>query len=262
MPAGIKIAFLVYPEVTQLDFAGPAQFLSRLGNASIDYVWKSRDPVPTDAGFSVLPTATFAEVAEADIICVPGGIACVDIMEDDEALAWVARVGARASWVTSVCTGSLILGAAGLLCGYRAACHWAWREHLALFGAEPVAERVVFDRNRVTGGGVTAGIDFALALTAAIRGEAHARLLQLALEYAHGEDRARPGRADTGGGGGARAGLDRRDERAFHPALSAAQRRPGAGLARLFRGACAHRHPWLVASGVRTALHAPPRVRL
>jgi len=183
MPAGIKIAFLVYPEVTQLDFAGPAQFLSRLGNASIDYVWKSRDPVPTDAGFSVLPTATFAEVAEADIICVPGGIACVDIMEDDEALAWVARVGARASWVTSVCTGSLILGAAGLLCGYRAACHWAWREHLALFGAEPVAERVVFDRNRVTGGGVTAGIDFALALTAAIRGEAHARLLQLALEY-------------------------------------------------------------------------------
>lgn len=179
----ISIAFLIYPEVTQLDFTGPAQFLSRLGRAKVDYVWKSRDPVPTDAGFSILPTATFAEVAEADIICVPGGIACVEIMEDDEALAWVARIGARASWVTSVCTGSLILGAAGLLKGYRAACHWAWREHLALFGAIPVAERVVFDRNRVTGGGVTAGIDFALALTAAIRGEAHARLIQLALEY-------------------------------------------------------------------------------
>lgn len=182
-PTPISVAFLVYPEVTQLDFTGPAQVLSRLGNARIDYVWKTRDPVPTDAGFSILPTATFADVTQADIICVPGGIACVDIMEDDETLAWVAGIGKHAAWVTSVCTGSLILGAAGLLKGYRAACHWAWREHLALFGAEPVAERVVFDRNRVTGGGVTAGIDFALALTAAIRGEAHARLIQLALEY-------------------------------------------------------------------------------
>ncbi|HMG48655.1 MAG TPA: DJ-1/PfpI family protein [Allosphingosinicella sp.] len=179
----IRVAFLVYPRVTQLDFTGPAQFLSRLGNASVDYVWKSREPVPTDAGFSILPTASFAEVGETDLLCVPGGIACVEMMEDDEVLAWVAAVGARAAWVTSVCTGSLILGAAGLLDGYRAACHWAWREHLALFGAEPVAERVVFDRNRVTGGGVTAGIDFALALTAAIRGEDHARLVQLALEY-------------------------------------------------------------------------------
>ncbi|HVQ09806.1 MAG TPA: DJ-1/PfpI family protein [Allosphingosinicella sp.] len=182
-PTPISVAFLVYPEVTQLDFTGPAQVLTRLGNARVDYVWKSREPVPTDAGFSILPTATFAEMEEADIICVPGGIACVDMIEDDETLAWVARVGGGARWVTSVCTGSLILGAAGLLQGYRAACHWAWREHLALFGAEPVAERVVFDRNRVTGGGVTAGIDFALALTAAIRGEAHARLIQLALEY-------------------------------------------------------------------------------
>jgi cyclohexyl-isocyanide hydratase len=196
-PTPIKIAFLVYPEVTQLDFTGPAQVLTRLGNAKVDYVWKRRDPVPTDAGFSILPTATFAEVTAADIICVPGGIACVDMIEDDEVLAWVARVGARASWVTSVCTGSLILGAARLLSGYRAACHWAWRDHLALFGAEPVAERVVFDRNRVTGGGVTAGIDFALALTAAIRGEAHARLVQLALEYdpAPPFDSGSPGRA-------------------------------------------------------------------
>jgi len=139
--------------------------------------------VPTDAGFSVLPTATFGEVQAADILCVPGGIACVEMMEDDEVLDWVRRVGARADWVTSVCTGSLILGAAGLLRGYRAACHWAWRHHLSLFGAEPSEERVAFDRNRVTGGGVTAGIDFALALTAAVRGEDHARIVQLALEY-------------------------------------------------------------------------------
>jgi len=182
-PAPLSVAFLIYPGVTQLDFTGPAQVLSRLGDATVDYVWKTRDPVPTDAGFSVLPTATFEEVTESDIICVPGGIACVDIMEDEEALAWVRDVGGQAQWVTSVCTGSLILAAAGLLKGYRAACHWAWRDHLRLFGAEPVAERIVFDRNRVTGGGVTAGIDFALALTAAIRGEDHARIVQLALEY-------------------------------------------------------------------------------
>ncbi|MGZ8360167.1 MAG: DJ-1/PfpI family protein [Allosphingosinicella sp.] len=179
----VSVAFLLYPHVTQLDFTGPAQFLSRLGNARVDFVAKSLHAVPTDAGFSVVPTATFGDVAEADILCVPGGISCVDVMEDEEALAWVRGVGERATWVTSVCTGSLILAAAGLLDGYRAACHWAWRDHLRLFGAEPVAERVVFDRNRVTGGGVTAGIDFALALTAAVRGEPHARLIQLALEY-------------------------------------------------------------------------------
>jgi cyclohexyl-isocyanide hydratase len=204
----IKIAFLVYPQVTQLDFTAPAQVLSRLGNATVDYVWKSMAPVPTDAGFSILPTATFAETKEADIICVPGGIACVDMMEDEAVLAWVRQVGEHAQWVTSVCTGSLILGAAGLLDGYRAACHWAWRDHLSLFGAGPVAERVVFDRNRVTGGGVTAGIDFAFALTAAIRGEAHARLIQLALEYdpAPPFDSGNPDRADPA----LRAAYDRR----------------------------------------------------
>ena len=179
----VRIAFLVYPDVTQLDLTGPAQVLSRLGNQSLDLVWKSKDPVPTDCGFPLLPTANFEEVREADILCVPGGFGCIGVMEDEEALGWVRSVGASAQWVTSVCTGSLILGAAGLLRGYRAACHWDWREHLKLFGAEPIAERVVFDRNRVTGGGVTAGIDFALALTAAIRGESHAHAVQLGLEY-------------------------------------------------------------------------------
>jgi cyclohexyl-isocyanide hydratase len=182
-PAPLSIAFLLYPDVTQLDLTGPAQFLARIGNATLHYVAKTAEPVATDAGFSIVPTATFADVTAADILCVPGGIGCVDVMEDEETLAWVRSVGEGAQWVTSVCTGSLILGAAGLLRGHRAACHWAWREHLSLFGAEPVAERVVFDRNRVTGGGVTAGIDFALALIAAIRGEAHARIVQLALEY-------------------------------------------------------------------------------
>jgi cyclohexyl-isocyanide hydratase len=182
-PLPISVAFLIYPDFTQLDATGPAQFLSRLGEAKVDYVARTAEPVMTDAGFAIVPTATFADVARADIICVPGGLSCVDAMEDEETLDWVRSVGADAQWVTSVCTGSLILAAAGLLKGYRAASHWAWREHLALFGAEPVAERVVFDRNRVTGGGVTAGIDFALALTAAVRGEPHARVVQLALEY-------------------------------------------------------------------------------
>jgi cyclohexyl-isocyanide hydratase len=179
----ISVAFLLFPNVTQLDLTGPAQVLSRLGNVTLNLVWKSRDPVMTDAGFAIVPTATFDEVEAADIICIPGGMGVTDVIDDMDAMAWVRRVGAEAQWVTSVCTGSLILGAAGLLKGYKATTHWAWSEYLALFGAEPVAARHVIDRNRMTGGGVTAGIDFALALTAAIRGEDHARVVQLALEY-------------------------------------------------------------------------------
>ena len=182
-PAPLHIAFLLFPQVTQLDLTGPAQVLSRLGNAKLDLVAKTRDPVPTDAQFALLPTATFEEVARTDILCVPGGFGTVAAMQDEETLAWVRRMGEGAQWVTSVCTGSLILAAAGLLKGYRATSHWASRDQLAWFGAEPMAERVVFDRNRVTGGGVTAGIDFALALTAAVRGEAHAKFVQLSLEY-------------------------------------------------------------------------------
>ena len=179
----ISVAFLLFPNVTQLDLTGPAQVLSRLGNVALDLVWKSRDPVPTDAGFAILPTAAFADIAAADILCVPGGLGTNDVIADDEAMAWVTAIGARATWVTSVCTGSLILGAAGLLRGYRAGCHWGQREMLPLFGAEPVDARTVVDRNRVTGGGVTAGIDFALTLTALIRGDAYAKAVQLSLEY-------------------------------------------------------------------------------
>ena len=179
----IHVAFLLFPQVTQLDLTGPAQVLSRLGNAKIDLVARTRAPVPTDAGFDLMPTATFDEVRRADILCVPGGFGTVPAMEDAVTLDWVRAVAADATWVTSVCTGSLVLAAAGLLTGYRATSHWASRHQLAWFGAEPVAERTVFDRNRVTGGGVTAGIDFALALTAAIRGEEHAKFVQLSLEY-------------------------------------------------------------------------------
>ena len=178
-----RVVFLVYPNVTQLDLTGPAQVLSRLSNATVDLAWKTKEPVQTDSGFALLPTATLREIEGADVLCVPGGFGCIDVMQDEEALGWLQEIGGKAQWVTSVCTGSLILGTAGLLRGYQATSHWAWRDYLKLFGAEPVAERVVFDRNRVTGGGVTAGIDFALALMAAIEGEDYARAVQLGLEY-------------------------------------------------------------------------------
>ena len=179
----ISVAFLLFPNVTQLDLTGPAQVLSRLGNVTLDLVWATRDPVPTDAGFAIQPTATFADVTAADVLCIPGGMGVTDVIADDAAMAWVRSIGVEARWVTSVCTGSLILGAAGLLKGHRAATHWSWREYLAMFGAEMVPERVVVDRNRVTGGGVTAGIDFALTLMAEVRSAEFAKAVQLSLEY-------------------------------------------------------------------------------
>ena len=179
----ISIAFLLFPDLTPLDLIGPAQFLSRLGDVRLDYVAKTPEPVASDVGLPLLPTATFSDVPAADVLFIPGGLGITAVIEDDETIDWVARVGAEARWVTSVCTGSLVLGAAGLLRGYRAATHWAWRDALRLFEAEPVAERTVIDRNRVTGGGVTAGIDFALTLMAELRGADHARLVQLGNEY-------------------------------------------------------------------------------
>ena len=183
MAEPIQIGILLYPNVTQLDATGPAQVLSRVPGAKMHMIWKTRDPVPTDAGFSIVPTTTFADCPQLDVICVPGGGGQVEVMVDAEALEFLRKQAATARYVTSVCTGSLILGAAGLLKGYKSACHWAWRDMLKDFGATPVAERVVRDRNRISGGGVTAGIDFAFALMAAIRGEKHARLVQLGLEY-------------------------------------------------------------------------------
>jgi cyclohexyl-isocyanide hydratase len=177
------IAFLLFPGLTQLDLTGPAQILSRLPGAKVELVWESLGPVMSDARFAIVPTATFADVPRADILCIPGGVGVTDVMNNDAAMAWVRTVGAEATWVTSVCTGSLILGAAGLLTGYRATTHWAWHHHLTLFGAEPVKARTVTDRNRVTGGGVTAGIDFALTLAAHVSGDAVAKTLQLAFEY-------------------------------------------------------------------------------
>ena len=179
----LSVAFLVFPNVTQLDLTGPAQVLSRLGNTTLNLVWKDTEPVPTDAGFPLLPTATFEEIDQVDILCVPGGFGTVEVMQDEAVLAWLRRTAATAQWVTSVCTGSLVLGAAGLLKGYKSACHWASIDQLAFFGATPMRERIVEDRNRFSGGGVTSGIDFALSLAARIRGEDFARFIQLSIEY-------------------------------------------------------------------------------
>lgn len=179
----LHIGFLLFPRVTQLDLTGPAQMLSRVPNARVHLVWKTTDPVITDAGFSLVPTTRFTDCPPLQVLCVPGGFGIGEQMEDEETLAFLRRQGAQARYITSVCNGSLVLGAAGLLRGYRSACHWMWREHLAAFGATPVAERVVKDRNRISGGGVTAGIDFGLSLAAELAGEDVARLLQLAFEY-------------------------------------------------------------------------------
>jgi cyclohexyl-isocyanide hydratase len=183
MAAPINIGILLYPNVTQLDATGPAQVLSRVPGATLHMIWKTRDPVPTDAGFSIVPTTTFGDCPQLDVICVPGGGGQVDLMTDPVTLDFLRKQADGARYVTSVCTGSLVLGAAGLLKGYRSACHWAWRDMLKDFGAIAVAERVVRDRNRISGGGVTAGIDFGLTVAAELAGEEVAKSIQLVLEY-------------------------------------------------------------------------------
>ena len=179
----LQIGILFFPNVTQLDAMGPAQVLSRLPGAKMHMIWKNRDPVTTDSGFAVLPTTTFADCPQLDVICVPGGAGQVALMNDEETLAFLRRQAEGARYITSVCTGSLVLAAAGLLKGYRSACHWSVRDELAAFGATPVAERVVRDRNRLSGGGVTAGIDFGLTLAAELAGEQVAKTIQLMMEY-------------------------------------------------------------------------------
>jgi cyclohexyl-isocyanide hydratase len=183
MAEPIQIGILLYPNVTQLDATGPAQVLSRVPGAKLHMIWKTRDPVPTDAGFSIVPTTTFADCPQLDVICVPGGGGQVELMVDPETLDFLRKQSAKARYVTSVCTGSLVLGAAGLLKGYKSACHWAWRDMLKDFGAIAVAERVVRDRNRISGGGVTAGIDFGLTVAAELAGDEVAKSIQLVLEY-------------------------------------------------------------------------------
>jgi cyclohexyl-isocyanide hydratase len=183
MTTSCQIGFLLFPEVTQLDLTGPAQILGRVPGCQVHLVWKSDRPVATDVGFTINPTTTFEDCPQLDVLCVPGGFGIERLLDDEETLGFLRRQGEQARYVTSVCNGALVLGAAGLLRGYRSACHWMWREFLPCFGAVPVAQRIVRDRNRISGGGVTAGIDFGLVLAAELAGEETARMLQLAFEY-------------------------------------------------------------------------------
>jgi len=180
-----RIALLIYPGFTALDLFGPHNMLAGLRPARMDLVAATRDPVVTDTGVSLLPSATFADIAPGlDVLFVPGGSAgTLAAMQDAALLAFVARQGEAARFVTSVCTGSLVLGAAGLLRGYRATTHWAAMAALAPFGATAVDERVVVDRNRITGAGVSAGLDFGLRLVAMFCDRAYAERVQLAAEY-------------------------------------------------------------------------------
>lgn len=177
------IGFLVFPDVTQLDLAGPFEVFARMPGSELHLIGKRLDPVTSDSGLRLLPTATFETAPTLDVICVPGGPGVDDLLEDEATLDFLRRSAAEARYVTSVCTGSLVLGAAGLLAGKRAASHWMSRHLLEAFGAEPLALRTVTDGNLITGGGVTAGIDFALKMVAKVLGDELAQEIQLAIEY-------------------------------------------------------------------------------
>ena len=180
---GLQIGLLIFPRMTQLDMTGPYEAFARIPGAKVHLIWKTLDPLASDSGMPLLATTTFADCPPLDVICVPGGPGQVDLMDDQDVLDFVRRQGLQARYVTSVCTGALVLGAAGLLTGYNATTHWASMDNLALLGAIPVATRVCVDRNRVTGGGVTAGIDFGVYLAGALAGREAAERIQLFLEY-------------------------------------------------------------------------------
>ncbi|MBV8137168.1 MAG: DJ-1/PfpI family protein [Deltaproteobacteria bacterium] len=181
-----QIAMLVYPGFAALDLVGPHQFVAGLMEADVHLVWKNKDAIATGPGnLSILPTATFEECPpDLDLLFVPGGLeGTIAVMRDEKVLSFLSERGARAKYVTSVCTGSLVLGAAGLLRGYRATSHWAFKDLLPLVDAIPAPGRVVEDRNRITGAGVTSGIDFGLTVSARMSGAEAAEMLQLLNEY-------------------------------------------------------------------------------
>ncbi|MFD0860421.1 DJ-1/PfpI family protein [Roseovarius aquimarinus] len=180
-----QVVFLAYPGMTALDLVGPQYMFASMMGASVRIAAKTLDPVVTDTGITILPDIVLADAPEApDVLCVPGaGSGILDVLEDAETIDWLARTGEKARYVTSVCTGTLLLGKAGLIDGYKVTSHWITRPLVEEFGAIPVDARVVRDRNRVTGGGVTAGIDFGLTLLAEMRGEDYAKAVQLLAEY-------------------------------------------------------------------------------
>jgi cyclohexyl-isocyanide hydratase len=183
MSAPLQIGLVIFPKVTQLDLTGPVQVFSSVPGARVHLIWKRIEPVASDSVLTLTPTITFADCPQLDVICVPGGVGTDDMVNDEEVLDFLRRQAKGAKYITSVCTGSLVLGAAGLLQGYRAATHWTAMDFLGEFGATPSKTRVCVDRNRITGGGVTAGIDFALTLVSIMVDRRTAEAIQLRLEY-------------------------------------------------------------------------------
>src|SRR5262245_24909221 len=178
----LQIAMVVYPKLTLLDLIGPQTTLGLHGVTHL--VAERLEPVVSDSGIALIPTTTYEQCPrDLDVLFVPGGEGTADAMEDAKLLAFLQNRAETARYVTSVCSGSLILAAAGVLQGYRATTHWTSLDVLSAFGVTAEAARVVKDRNRLTGGGVTAGIDFGLTLLAQLRGESVARMMQLAMEY-------------------------------------------------------------------------------
>ncbi len=177
------IGMIIFPGMTALDFGGPLEVFGRMPDTQVHVLAKSMDPVKTDLGFLQLPTLRLSEAPKLDLLFIGGGPGTTTLMEDAEVVDFLRTRAPDARWITSVCTGALVLGAAGLLRGYRASTHWAAMGVLPWFGATAVEERVVVDRNRITGGGVTAGIDFGLVVAGILRGEDSARKTQLVLEY-------------------------------------------------------------------------------
>jgi cyclohexyl-isocyanide hydratase len=180
----LHIGILVFPNVQQLDLTGPYDVFASIPNAKVHLIWKERAAITSATGLVLVPTMTFAECPALDVLCVPGGRGINALLQDAEVLGFLRAQTARARYVSSVCTGSLVLGAAGLLKGRRATTHWASHDFLARFGAIPTHGRVVRDGNLFTAGGVTAGIDFGLTVVAELLGEAQAQAIQLGHEYA------------------------------------------------------------------------------
>ena len=177
------IVFPLFDGITQLDFTGPAQFLSRMPGTRVITAAREVRPISTDSGFAILPGTSFADCPPADILCVPGGHGVADALACTETIDFIASQGSAAQWITSVCTGAFLLGAAGLLEGRRATTHWGYTHLLPMVGAVATPGRVVEDGPVITAGGVTSGIDFALTLIARLHGPAVAEAIQLALEY-------------------------------------------------------------------------------
>lgn len=178
-----SIGMLLFPRLTILDLIGPYEVFSRMPSTRMSLVAATKEPIESETGLAIVPDTLLEDAPFFDVLFVPGGNGVNDVLNDENALEFIAKQGEQAQYVTSVCTGALLLGAAGLLRGYRATTHWLSMDLLPLLGCQPVAERVVVDRNRITGGGITAGIDFGLTLAAALHGESVAREIQLMMEY-------------------------------------------------------------------------------